>query len=109
MVRRDPRRYPLYLTSQDHEVLVRLLRRMSNREIAEALGVREDTVKWHVTCLMRYARERWRRRRLRDSVDLFRIANEMLRAYPDAVPAPLPRARRSSNARADQAHDSARE
>jgi len=40
------------LTEREAEVLQELVRAKSNKEIAESLGVRESTVKWHVNALL---------------------------------------------------------
>jgi len=40
------------LTEREAQVLRELVRAKSNKEIAESLGVRESTVKWHVNALL---------------------------------------------------------
>jgi len=39
---------PAGLTAREAEILALLQRRLSNREIAQAFGLRESTVKWYV-------------------------------------------------------------
>lgn len=46
---------PLHLTAREHQVLDLILMARSNREIANALGIEERTVKAHVGRLMRKA------------------------------------------------------
>jgi LuxR family maltose regulon positive regulatory protein len=42
-----------FLTPREHDILVRLISRMSNKEIALAMGLGEETVKWHLKNLFR--------------------------------------------------------
>ena len=42
-----------FLTPREYEVLLRLVNRMSNKEIALSMGVGEETVKWHLKNLFR--------------------------------------------------------
>jgi hypothetical protein len=59
-------------------VLRAVVRGYSNAEIARASGVREDTVKWHVTCILRCARLRYPDRSFYSTADLEDVAGELL-------------------------------